>query len=72
MTLSLSDHGPTIPREQSMNTAIAQIGWIGKTGTVYRLDQPPTSSSEPGGFAPLLISVGTWEHLGNEHWGIHD
>jgi hypothetical protein len=72
LTLPLHKHGPTTPREQSMNMVIAQIGWIGHTGVVYRLDQAPTSHDEPGGFAPLLISVGTWTDLGDGRWGISD
>lgn len=70
--LPLHKHGETIPRERSMNIALAQIGWVGKTGTVYPFGQPPNRRNEPGGFAPLLISVGTWEDLGDGRWGISD
>lgn len=55
-----------------MNMAMAQIGWRGQSRTIYPLDNPPTSTSEPGGFGPIYISVGTWTDLGDGHWGIDD
>jgi hypothetical protein len=70
--LRQSEHGPTLPREQTKDFALAQIGWVGRTGTVYQLHHGPTSGQEPGGYAPLYISVGTWEDLGQERYGIHD
>lgn len=70
--LRLSEHGPTYPRDRSMNMAIAQIGWVGHTGTVYPLGAGPTGEQEPGGFSPLLIPTGTWEDLGEGRWGISD
>lgn len=34
---------------------VQQIGWLGQTGEVYRLDEPPTAHTEPGSFGPLYI-----------------
>lgn len=49
-----------------------QIGWLGQTGAVYEFDDAPYDGREPGGFSPLYIQVGTWEDLGDGHWGIKD
>jgi hypothetical protein len=32
---------------------VEQVGWIGQTGNVYALDDPPYDDREPGSFAPL-------------------
>lgn len=68
----LGEHGPTIPRQQSTNMALAQIGWVGQTGAVYPMGSAPTRDQEPGSYGPLLISVGVWEDLGDDSWGIRD
>lgn len=40
--------------------ALAQVGWIGHADRrVYGLDEHP-SLTEPGGFSPLYIQVGTY------------
>lgn len=51
---------------------MAQVGWIGQTGEVYALGDPPFDNREPGGFSPLYISVGVWEYLGDNKYGIKD
>lgn len=70
--LRIGDHGATYQRDMTCDMALAQIGWVGSSGYVYPLACGPNSSEEPGGFAPLLIQVGTWEDLGDGHWGIRD
>jgi hypothetical protein len=65
-------HGPTLPREQSTNMALAQIGWLGQTGGIYHLGAAPSKDQEPGGYSPLYLSVGVWEDLGEGHYGIKD
>jgi hypothetical protein len=69
-TLSLSKHALVVPSRD--RPVIAQVGWLGATGTVYALDDQPLDGREPGSFSPLYIRVGTWEHLGDGHWGIKD
>lgn len=32
---------------------VEQVGWIGQTGAVYALDDPPRDWREPGGYSPL-------------------
>lgn len=72
LMLRSCEHGPTLPRDLTADMALAQIGWLGHTGTVYSLDAPPNSTREPGGFGPLWICVGTWKDLGDGSWGIDD
>lgn len=42
------------------NMALAQVGWIGQTGEVYALNDPPMDSREPGSHSPLYIQVGVY------------
>jgi hypothetical protein len=51
---------------------MSQIGWIGATGEVYVVDDQPMDDREPGGFHPLYIQIGVWEHLGDGKYGIKD
>lgn len=69
--LSLHIH-TTVPRVNSQNLALAQVGWIGQTGEVYALDDQPMDSREPGSFQPLYIAIGKWIHLDNDRYGIED
>jgi hypothetical protein len=70
-TLPLPKAGPTLPRETNM--VWRQIGWIGhRDGSVYSYDDHPMDSREPGGFSPLYVAIGTWEHLGDGKYGIKD
>jgi hypothetical protein len=69
-TLAQSKHGSALPHDS--NLAISQVGWLGATGEVYALDDPPYDSREPGSFTPLYMAVGVWEDLGDDHFGIKD
>lgn len=51
---------------------MAQVGWAGHTGSVYALDDEPRDRREPGGYTPLYIQIGIWEHLGDGRYGIKD
>lgn len=68
--MRMHQHGPVLPSDS--NLAIAQVGWLGETGTVYELDDQPLDVREPGSFTPLYIAVGVWEDLGDGHFGIKD
>ncbi len=68
--LSQSIQGPRLPRDDER--VMAQVGWIGQTGEVYAPDDQPMDSREPGGFSPLWMAIGTWEHLGDGKYGIRD
>lgn len=70
--IHLHQHGDVIDRERSASVALAQVGWIGQSGGVYALNDQPMDGREPGSFQPLYISVGTWEDLGDGHYGIKD
>lgn len=70
--LSIGDHGPAIDRTLSADMALAQIGWIGASGTVYPLGSGPSRAQEPGSFAPLYIQIGIWEDFGGGKYGISD
>lgn len=61
-----------LPRERSKDMTIAQVGWLGQSGSVYALDDPPRGGREPGSYSPLYIQIGTWEHLGDGRYGIND
>lgn len=51
---------------------MAPIGWLGASGEVYPITDHPIDGREPGGFSPLYISVGVWEYLGDDRWGVKD
>jgi hypothetical protein len=63
-----------VPRpEDGRPPVLAQVGWLGQTGGIYALDDAPYDSREPGGFAPLLIQIGTWEKDPESGaWFIHE
>lgn len=61
---------PNLPRDN--NLVMAQVGWLGQTGTVYALHDPPRVDREPGSYSPLYIAIGCWEDLGDGRWGIKD
>ena len=63
-------HGRTLPRDSS--TAMAPVGWIGQTGAVYALDDPPRDGRERGGYAHLYLQIGTWREIEPDHWAIDD
>jgi hypothetical protein len=52
--------------------AMAQVGWLGFSGAVYRLDDPPRDHREKAGYQPLYIQIGVWEYLGDGKYGIKD
>jgi hypothetical protein len=39
---------------------MAQVGWMGQTGAVYRLDDEPRDGREPGSYRPLYVQIGEW------------
>jgi len=55
------------------NTAVMQqVGWLGATGTYYKLDTPPTSEQEPGSYTPVYEQVGVWEWNDEvKEWRVH-
>lgn len=68
--LAQSKHAAPLP--QTSTLAMAQVGWMGFTGEVYALADPPYDQREPGGLSPLYIALGTWEDLGDGHYAIKD
>jgi hypothetical protein len=68
--LSQNKHFDPIPRSSTL--AMVQVGWIGATGEVYALNDPPYDQREPGSFSPLYMSIGCWEDLGDGHYAIKD
>ena len=68
--LAQSKHADPLPWSSTL--AMAQVGWIGGTGEVYALDDPPYDGREPGSFSPLYMAVGVWEDLGDCHYAIKD
>lgn len=68
----LPGHKHGSPLHRDSNLVMAQNGWVGHTGRVYALDDPPRDSRELGGYSPLYIAIGTWEHLGDGKYGIKD
>ncbi|MET9262393.1 hypothetical protein [Amycolatopsis sp. NPDC004079] len=55
--LALSEHGPAF---RSADAALAQVGWIGQTGAVYALHDPPRAGREPGSYEALYVRIGTY------------
>lgn len=55
--LKRSVHGEAFDADRM---ALAQVGWIGQTGEVYALTDPPRDGRERGGYAPLYIQIGTY------------
>jgi len=57
--------GPTLGHNSS--AALAQVGWVGASGTVYAFDQPAEvlELAEPSGYEPIYVAVGSWAYRGN-------
>lgn len=73
MKLSASKHSGAISRDKSQNMVLAQVGWLGFSGTVYPLtNADPGPTSEPGGFSPLYLQLGSWEEIEPGAWRIKD
>jgi hypothetical protein len=51
---------------------MSQVGWLGQTGTVYPLDGPSPSLSEPGSYQPIYIQIGTWREIEPGTWIIDE
>lgn len=51
---------------------MVQVGWLGATGEVYPLNEPPKSNQEPGSYAPLYMSIGQYELNEEYQYVIHD
>jgi hypothetical protein len=52
------------------HAVLRQVGWVGHArGVVYSLDTTP-AATEPGGYSPLYIQVGTYvfDADGNKRW----
>lgn len=50
---------------------LRQVGWLGhRRGDVYPLRESPNLLTEPGGYSPLYIQVGTYVYDadGNKTW----
>lgn len=57
-------------RFDAQHAILAQVGWVGHAkGTVYGLGTTP-GATEPGGYSPLYIQVGTYvtDDDGNRTW----
>ena len=58
------------PCREVRHAILAQVGWVGhRHGTVYSMDSKP-HETEPGGYSPLYIQVGTYatDDDGNKTW----
>lgn len=62
--------GPTLAHNSS--AALAQIGWVGASGTVYEFALPPEllDIAEPEGYEPLYVNVGHWTYRGHGRYVI--
>jgi hypothetical protein len=56
-SLRMHIHGDAF---QAENAAMSQVGWLGHTGAVYGLHDPPRDSREPGGYSALYIQIGVY------------
>lgn len=72
MSLMMSRHHEVLPRSVDAQPAMAQVGWLGQTGTVYPLDAGPNRVQEPGGFAPLYLQVGVWKEIEDGTYAVFD
>ena len=63
-------HAKPLPRDA--NPVMAQVGWLGASGTVYALGDSPSDGRERGSYSPIYIQIGTWEDLGDGRRGIKD
>ena len=68
MQLNPSKHHDVLPA--AWRPAIAQVGWLGHSGTVYDLETDP-SKTERAGFMPLYIHIGSWK-TEDKSWIIKD
>lgn len=60
------------PLPPDSRPVMAQIGWAGRSGAVYALDDEPCRDQrEPGGYRPLYVQVGVWAEVDGE-WRIID
>lgn len=65
--LNFNEHG--VPMSPNSNAAMAQVGWLGWSGTVYGFDTPITEihKTEPASYAPLYMQIGTWAQTDDGH-----
>jgi hypothetical protein len=66
----MSTHTGVLRRDH--RAAMAQVGWLGQTGCLYALADPPHDPREPGGYAPLYLQLGTWVELEPGVWVVED
>lgn len=67
--LSMSVHSK--PLSPNNKQVMVQVGWLGQSGEVYELEKPPYNS-EKGSFAPIYMSIGTYELNKDYQYVIHD
>jgi len=68
--LKLHEHGRVLPHDS--RAAMAQVGWLGASGTIYPLHKGPARGEEPASFTALYIQLGVWEEIEPGHWAIKD
>jgi hypothetical protein len=68
-SLAMNIRSDPLPPEA--RPVMAQVGWLGQTGTVYQL-HPAGRINEPGGYAPIYIQIGTWIEQEPDVWVIDD
>lgn len=68
--LDMAKQGPRLGHNS--RAVMAQVGWLGHSGSVYALDDEPHDQRERGGYAPIYLQVGRWEYLGDGKYGIKD
>lgn len=59
------------PLAPNNKQVMVQVGWLGQSGEVYALAEPPYGI-EKGSFAPLYMSIGTYELNEEYQYVIHD
>lgn len=59
------------PLAPNNKQVMVQVGWLGATGEIYELDEPPYNI-EKGSFTPLYISIGVYELNEEYQYVIHD
>lgn len=62
------------PLEPNNKQVMVQVGWLGQTGEVYPLETThgEIAKTEKGSYAPLYMSVGTYELNEDYQYVIHD
>jgi len=70
----LDDRNISEPMDQKSNAAMAQVGWLGETGTVYPLGTALSEihKTETASYRPLYIQVGTWEQTADGRWFVEE